>query len=292
MHTSLQEPVTHGTAIFPLQVYSHRDRNGFYQVSAHWHDELEWIYVEEGTLSITAHGACFSLSAGEFCFMNAGEVHAISAVGSSLHHAVVFHPSMLDFALYDACQHNFIQPVTSGHLRFPAMSASIADPSAQAYILSCLKQITRLYHSLPRCSLLSIKLLLLQVLETLFIQDALEENVQAEKERSSIDRLKHVIDYIKENLSQTIALEQLSSLAHMSPTYFCHYFKRQTGKTPVQFINEHRIQHAAKLLTETEQSVSEIALACGFDNFSYFTRKFREYQHVTPRQYRAEYARR
>lgn len=288
MRSSLYESRTHGTSIFPLQVYSHRDKNGLYHVPAHWHDELEWLYVEEGCLRITARGETFDLTSGHFCFFNAGDVHSISAEGKSFHHAIVFHPSLLDFARYDACQHNFIQPITSGQLFFPSADACISDQAARLQILHEMKQIIVLYHTLPRGALLSIKIRLLSVLEALFFCEALQENPLTEKEKYSLNCLKEVIDYIKENAAQHITLEQLSSIAHMSSTYFCHYFKRQTGKTPFQFINEQRIQKAAKLLLDSEQSISQIALSCGFDNFSYFTRKFREYRHVTPRQYRAE----
>ena len=50
-HTYLENK-SHGTSFYPLQVYSHADKNGFYFVSQHWHDEMEWIYVEEGLLNI------------------------------------------------------------------------------------------------------------------------------------------------------------------------------------------------------------------------------------------------
>ena len=46
----------HGTSIFHLQVYSHYDKDGFYFVSQHWHEELEWIYVEYGILHMTIRG--------------------------------------------------------------------------------------------------------------------------------------------------------------------------------------------------------------------------------------------
>lgn len=110
---------THGTSIFPLQVYSHHDKDGFYFVSQHWHEELEWVYAEYGILHLTIHGESFTLNPGEFCFINSGELHEIKSRGESLHHAVVFNPGFLDFALYDACQHNFIRPVTNGSIIIP-----------------------------------------------------------------------------------------------------------------------------------------------------------------------------
>ena len=67
----------------------------------------------------------------------------------------------------------------------------------------------------------------------------------------------------------------------MSPTYFCRYFHQEMGKTPFAFLNEYRIKKAAILLDGSSLSVSDIAINCGFDNISYFIRKFKEYQGVT-----------
>ena len=65
----------HGTPMFPLQVYTHRDKNGFYSVTAHWHDELEFLYIEEGTLHGIIAGTPYEMQAGEFYFINSGELH-------------------------------------------------------------------------------------------------------------------------------------------------------------------------------------------------------------------------
>lgn len=53
----------HGTPMFPLQVYTHRDKNGFYSVTAHWHDELEFLYIEEGTLHGIIAGTPYEMQA-------------------------------------------------------------------------------------------------------------------------------------------------------------------------------------------------------------------------------------
>lgn len=84
-----------------------------------------------------------------------------------------------------------------------------------------------------------------------------------------------------------VALQTLSEICFMSPNYFCHYFKQEIGKTPISFINEYRIEKACEMLSESEAPISNIALSVGFDNFSYFIRKFREYKGVAPNKYRS-----
>ena len=128
MSRSLKEMNAHGTPMFPLQVYTHRDKNGFYSVTAHWHDELEFLYIEEGTLHGIIAGTPYEMQASEFYFINSGELHELRAHNHSLHHAIVFDPKFLNFDVYDACQHNFIQPVTQQKLLFPNRISAAISP--------------------------------------------------------------------------------------------------------------------------------------------------------------------
>jgi len=286
MSHAYHENKTHGTSIFPLQVYSQHDKEGFYFVSQHWHEELEWVYVEYGILNLTIHGKSFVLNPGEFCFINSGELHEIKSIGESLHHAVVFNPNFLDFALYDACQHNFIRPITNGTLLLPTFCSAFS-PKDHKQIIFHMQEIIKLYHTLPICALLSIKIHILHMIELFFQADYLLENTLSSKGKNSLNKLKQVIEYIHINYAELIPLQTLSEICFMSPNYFCHYFKQEIGKTPISFINEYRIEKACEMLSESELSISEIALSVGFDNFSYFIRKFREYKGVTPKKYRS-----
>lgn len=285
MTQNLHEERTHGSAVFPLEVYISHNGNEFYSVSQHWHEEYEWIYVESGRIHLTLHGKEILLSPGDCCFINSGELHAIHAYEESLYYAIVFQPGFLDFAMYDACQHNFVRPLTAGKLLFPATSHTF-DPALAASILEHMCAIKILYFSLPSCALLSIKIHILQVIELLFQHNCFIENTVTSKEADTQNNLKKVIEYIHQNYSQSISLATLSGICYLSPNYFCQYFRQATGKTPVAFINEYRIQKAAALLLESELPISSIALSVGFDNFSYFIRKFKEYKGVTPQTYR------
>ena len=237
-------------------------------------------------LNLTVRGRSFTLHPGEFCFINSGELHEIKSGGPSLHHAIVFNPDILDFTLYDICQHNFIRPVTSGNLIFPTLP-SVFSPEESQMILFHMQEIIRLYHTLPSCASLSIKIHILQILELFFQADCFLENTISSKEKDSQNKLKKVIEYIHENYARPISLPDLAKICFMSPNYFCHYFKQEIGKPPIAFINEYRIQKACQILTDSELPVSQVALSVGFDNFSYFIRKFREYKNVTPTEYRS-----
>ena len=81
-------------------------------------------------------------------------------------------------------------------------------------------------------------------------------------------------------------LAELADLVHMTPNYFCNYFKKQTGLTPFTQLNNIRVRRASKMLRNTEKSIAEIAEACGYENVSFFIRKFKEIRGCTPSVYR------
>lgn len=277
----------HGTTTFPLQVYSHHDHDGFYSVSQHWHEELEWIYVDTGILQLTIHGRPYTLKPGQFCFINTGELHEIKSTGESLHHAIVFQATFLDFELYDSCEHQFIRPVTSGQLSFPTLSYEFTPGQAEQ-ILGHLKRIVSCYHTRVLGFQLDIKIQILQVLEILYQANAFTKTNTSPKEMENLNKLKKVITYIQSHYQEPLTLHNMASLAYLSPAYFCHSFHQETGTSPIAFLNEYRIERAAQMLAESESPISEIASAVGFDNFSYFIRKFREYKRVSPKDYRRQ----
>jgi AraC-like DNA-binding protein len=101
------------------------------------------------------------------------------------------------------------------------------------------------------------------------------------------ERMKRVMDYMLKHFRAEIRIEQIASVAGMAPAAFCRYFKKRTGKSFVEYLNELRISHARKLLTQHDMSVGQVALECGFNNISHFHRQFRLFTETTPLKYQA-----
>ncbi len=106
------------------------------------------------------------------------------------------------------------------------------------------------------------------------------------KEQSRIDK---VCTFINENYKKPLRLKDVASIANMSTTAFSRFFKKSTGKTFINYVNELRIGWACKLLIETEMTVAEIAYEVGFNNLSNFNRRFFERHRMSPRRYRQEF---
>jgi transcriptional regulator GlxA family with amidase domain len=103
------------------------------------------------------------------------------------------------------------------------------------------------------------------------------------------DRLNKVYEYAFKNFRERIRLKDLADLLHMTPTSFSRYFAMKNNKTFSRFISELRIKHACQMLTETDEPISQICYACGFDTLSNFNKQFREITLRKPTQYKREF---
>ena len=93
------------------------------------------------------------------------------------------------------------------------------------------------------------------------------------------------INFIRDNIRESINLKQLSGKACMSTTSFYRSFKRELGMSPIEFILNEKIKYAKKLLSNPKINIAEVSYATGFEDYNYFIRLFKKYEGVTPKQY-------
>lgn len=102
------------------------------------------------------------------------------------------------------------------------------------------------------------------------------------------DRMTLIYDYVSKNFTEQIELTKMAALVSMTVPAFCRYFKKVTNKTFTQYVNEYRIVHAQKLLSEEDSSIMEVCLSSGFNNVSHFNKQFKIHTQKSPRDYRKE----
>lgn len=107
-------------------------------------------------------------------------------------------------------------------------------------------------------------------------------NVQSTQD----ERLNVVLNHISHHFSDHICVSELATKVNMSLPAFSAYFRKKTRRTVTQYINEYRIGYAKKLLLKSDLSVSQIGYKCGYNNLSFFNRKFKETEGITPLQFR------
>ncbi len=103
-------------------------------------------------------------------------------------------------------------------------------------------------------------------------------------------RIDAICQYLNSHFEDEIQFAKLANTLYMSQASLCRLFKRATGRTMTQYVNEIRVGAAAQLLTDTDQSILEIGFNVGFGNYSNFNRQFKRIKGYGPRQLRGQFS--
>ncbi len=102
-------------------------------------------------------------------------------------------------------------------------------------------------------------------------------------------KMDKVYEFIINNISNDISLNDVANVANMNATAFCRFFKQRNKKTYKQFLNETRIGYACKLLIDGELNITQIAYECGYKTLSNFNKQFRNLIDDTPKNYQKKH---
>lgn len=103
------------------------------------------------------------------------------------------------------------------------------------------------------------------------------------------DRINAIYDFSLKNFKRPIQLDEIASVANISPNSFCRYFKSKTSKTFSQFLIEVRVGYACKLLIENKMSIKQLCFESGFNNFTSFHKYFKLITGKSPLNYQKEF---
>lgn len=114
------------------------------------------------------------------------------------------------------------------------------------------------------------------------------DGVGVEIEPQDSQRMNVIYAFVRENYKESIPLSVIAEKVSMTEPAFCRYFKKITGKTFTQFVNECRMVQAIKLLSEQSISITQVCFESGFNNFSHFNSQFKKFTGKNPSEYRNE----
>ena len=109
----------------------------------------------------------------------------------------------------------------------------------------------------------------------------------AENQKNSIQR---IIEYIDHHYKEDLSRSTLADMVYLSADHLARIFKKETGETLVKYITDKRINAAKELLSDTKTPIAQVASEVGYDNYSYFTKIFKEKIGVSPGDYRKHHA--
>jgi AraC-like DNA-binding protein len=249
----------------------------------HFHPEIELVYVDKGRgkRHIGNHLSYFNNSQLLLLGSNLphnGFTDRLTVNGSET--LVQFLPEFLGTAFFDIPEMKNIKKM------FERAKKGIL------YGVASKKSIGPKIQKLPEVKGFERILLLLEILENLATaEDYTLLNVDGyvvETEPQDSSKMQTIYRHINDHFQRSISLEEISDKANMTVPAFCRYFKKTTGKTFTKLVNEYRVVHATKLLSESDMSIADVAYECGFNNFSHFNKLFKEFTGKSASKYRSE----
>ncbi len=103
------------------------------------------------------------------------------------------------------------------------------------------------------------------------------------------NRLDEVLRHINDNLDKPISNGELADISHLHPNHFIRFFREKTGQTPAHYIKCRKMDTAKRLLENSDLNISEIMEKVGFEDISYFSKQFKIFYAMSPREYRKYY---
>lgn len=283
---TLREGRIHGDLMFPLSVYQVEKENDVFFIY-HWHEEIEFIYMTEGSARFHIGSAMTELLQGEALLIPSGQLHACYPAGDrpAYFHAIVFDPHLLSSSAYDAIQSKYIEPWMERRLVLPDIFRPTS--SWEESVLLLLTDIIKQYMEKPRGFELKIKADLLAIFaELLPHSEQTSDLPRSSLESGKIERIKPVLHYMHGHYKERILIQELASIIPMSEGHFCRFFKSIVKKTPVEYLNFLRVEKAMKVLEDPQIKIIDVASEVGFESPSYFIKTFKALKHMTPTDYR------
>lgn len=275
---AFQEQKVRGTQDFPVEFHHVDKTHPRYHMPLHWHMDYELLRVVSGQLVLSLNAQRKTLVAGDIVLIRDGVVHGGTPTDCVYQCVDVelsgfLHSSALAERDLTALQSNRITP----DAEFPQQS----EEAAVVHRLFDVLQAGGTGHVfLARGLILQLIGLMLQN------HRYAQTDETAQRGLRRIRQLKAALGLIRTRYNTALSLQELAAAAGMTPKYFCRFFAEMTGRTPIDYLNYYRVECACTQLLYTEETVTAIALGCGFNDLSYFVKTFKKYKGLPPKKFR------
>ncbi len=247
----------------------------------HWHGDLEFIYILSGNMQYSVNGEKILLTEGEGVMVNADRLHYgySDEKKECSFLCVLLHPLLL--CVTRRIDEEIVAPILS-------------DPNLPYLHLK--KEIPWQREILERIA--NVYAVRENPLAPLYIQNEfwnililLCENVKRSAtvpppREKGLATLKEMLLFVQERYAEPLSLDEIARAGKISKSGCLSLFKKYLHDTPVRFLTAYRLKKASELLTETDYSITDVALSVGFQGVSYFTERFRALYGVRPTVYR------
>lgn len=245
-------------------------------VPSHWHEHIEILMILEGRQHINIHKHEYILSKNDIFVINSSDIHStrVSGYARILLLQIPWH--YLDQYVSRFSEVRFQEYFNHSKMRQNSAYLSMADQ---------LLALEKIFSEKRNGYELLFNARLHDFLYTLYAHFS-ERTAENSKEQKNTARLREILSFIEQHYKEPVTMRQAAEATALSPEYFCRSFKKNTGITFLEYVNQVRLTHIYEELISTEDTVTDILARNGFTNYKIFCRMFRETYGGTPTQLR------
>ncbi|MCF0148289.1 MAG: helix-turn-helix transcriptional regulator [Clostridium sp.] len=243
-----------------MNTFSHYHNYNF-DFPKHLHRSFELVYVKSGSLQVSINNRIFEVKEDECIIILPYEIHSFLTNDYSDSYICVFSPEYIK---------TFHSMVYGKYVDNPVFALNFDFKSSI---------IENIFKSKP--NLIEMKAYLY-----LICSEVLKNSNIIENEKNDYELLHKTLNYIQDNFKKDISLQDIAKRFGYSYTYLSKYLNNTLGISFVEFINENRINYSMYLLKNTDDTITDIAYACGYSSIRSFNRNFLKITNITPKLYR------
>lgn len=229
-----------------------------------FHENPEVLYVLKGSGRVLCGEETVSVQAGDTVVIDCYAAHRIIPDGEIRYFCLIIDRSF--------CKYHSIDPWL---LHFAPLIQSDEGSERMRRVMEECRREEPFQDAAIKSAVLELMVFLCRRYSTPKPKTAIEEDV-------AVSHVRTALEYIKRNLGKKLSVEEVAAHTGLSKYYFLRIFKRITGYTMTRYVNMIRCEYAKELLQSGKHSIKEVALLCGFENYSYFTNVFKTYSGVLP----------
>jgi AraC-like DNA-binding protein/mannose-6-phosphate isomerase-like protein (cupin superfamily) len=268
------------TSTGPQSFVCYRIAKPFFELFWHYHPEYELTYIISGS-GRRLVGDCYEdFTEGDMVLLGPNLPHTwvSEKTKGNICQAIV-----VQFG--ERFVHTLLQFSEMEHLQklFELSSRGIQIQSTDRILLA--QKFIQFPNLNPQDAFIQLIQILIQVssCKQKLLSSAHYKNAQGTESQLRINK---VFQYVQKHFREEMRLPEVAAKLHLSETAFCKFFKRASGRTFSDYVNDIRIAHACRLLMESDKQISQVAYESGFESLTYFNRIFLKKKNIRPSAWR------
>lgn len=253
-----------------------------------WHDELQFTLVLSGEVTFQVNGENYDLTTDDVLFINRAALHETIKMSDDCEYiSLNFMDKLLSFSNDSRMEKCYVKPYLEANM-FSAYKFTVNE-KWQAEVIGLIKRIWDIYKRRSYAWEFDVCVDLVFVWRYMIKNIDIPEHKDGKNGQSQNERMRLMLTFIHQNYSDNLKLEDIAASANISVAECGRCFNEMIAVSPYAYLIRYRLKKAVHLLINSEYSVTDIAIAVGFQDVAHFIQSFKKQEGMTPGQFRKKY---